>query len=195
MFKDSLTLPRGTPHVVVDPLHDFAHGAFVECYGEKDTEPCREVIRTLTEMTEAWRQQAQMILCRSLYRYNEFNIPKLEKLCVGGKGRRSLIPPEWFREHILKTHNSLFTGDKDPRELAADHEFFGVTGLTTTSCVIKTIEDCKKLMADKTIVVPADAVAVRKSRMKDQEAILERLSDPGEKQVVVVKSWRDILMR
>lgn len=190
-----LILPKQTPHIVVDPLEDFTEGAFVDCYGAPDTEPVREVVANLDAMTEEWRDDAELILCRSQYEHNQFGVPGLERLCTTEKGRRSVIDPNRFARSVCKFDNSLLSADVDLDELIGDNEFFGIEGLTTTSCVIKTVNDCRDRMRDRTIVLPANAVGVRKARTADGQKILAQLSDPSDMQVIVVPEWQQIQHR
>lgn len=191
----TLFLPKRTPHIVVDPLEDFTEGEFVHCYGRPDTEPIREVVAHLDAMTEAWRDDAELILCRSQYRYDQFGVPGLEQLCTTEKGRRSVIDPQRFSRSVCKFDNSLLSADVDIDELIGDNEFFGVEGLTTTSCIMKTINDCRDRMRDRTIVLPENVVGVRKARTEDGRRILAQLSDPDDTQVIVVPRWQQIRHR
>jgi len=188
----SLVLPERTPHIVVDPLLDFTEGAFVDCYGKKDTEPIRDVVANLDTMTAAWQDKAELILCRSQYDYDQFGVPGLEKLCTTDWGRQSVIDPRRFSRSVCKFDNSLLSADADLDELIGDNEFYGIEGLTTTSCIIKTIDDCRDRMRDRTIVLPANAVGVRKARTADGQRILAQLSDPDDRQVIVVPRWQQI---
>jgi hypothetical protein len=191
----ALFLPKYTPHIVVDPLEDFTEGAFVDCYGVPDTEPIREVVANLDAMTEEWRDNADLILCRSQYKHDQFGVPGLERLCTTEEGRRSVIDPQRFSRSVCKFDNSLLSADVDFDELIGDNEFFGVEGLTTTSCVIKTIDGCRDRMRDRTIILPENAVGVRKARTADGQKILAQLSDPDDKRVIVVPKWEQIQHR
>lgn len=192
MRAEFLELPIGTKHIIVDPLDGFTQGTFVDCYGHEDTDPIREVVRELDEMTAEWQHDARLILCKSRYTYDQFGVPKLENLCVGEDDRRSAIPEDRFHRTIEKYNNSLLSADVDLEDLLGDDDIFGAEGLTMTSCIIMSINDIRRAFSRLTIVVPADAVGSRTKQNEKAHSILEELSSRSVRNVIVVPSWRNI---
>jgi hypothetical protein len=198
MLVPSLTLPRHTSHTFVDPLEDFVHpkGPFVKTFGWEDVEPVAESVRQMSLMTEAFHGEAVRILCRSLYKENQWPEKGLEQLCTTKQGRQSVIPMEQFDVEICKTHNSLLTATFPLEEFLGDDEYFGIAGLTLTSCVKATIKDCRELFAqsgkNRKIVVALNAVAARKSQRAKADALIDELSQPDVKDVLVVRDWQSI---
>ncbi len=194
MQANSLVLPAKTPHIVVDPLQDFVseNGPFWTRYGQEDIRPLSDVIRVLEEMTLEWQESAYLILCKSQYAHDQFIHDGLVGLCTADEGRSAKIPETRFARTINKGDNSVFSADVSMEELLGQAEFIGIEGLTTTSCVRKSVEDFRRRMNDRVLVVPRDAVAARKERTEDARAFLDSLASINEKNVIVVPTWRGI---
>lgn len=194
-----LTLPKGTLTIVVDPLNDFmsAEGVFAKAYGLPDTQPVRDLLPVLRSMMEAWKTKAHVLLCRSLYRHDQFGVRGLENLCTEGNrvGRDSEIPESFFRRDFEKTDNSILeTEDDEVKGRISTAQHLILAGVTTTSCLPKSVVHIRQVYpGHPQIIVPRDAVAARKERQADAEALLKAWEDEGpEGQVTVVPSWKDI---
>lgn len=192
MLVPRLSVPVGTPVIVVDPLKDFESGEFVTCYGLEDTEPVREVIARLRQMVEAWQGKARLVLCASLYDDDQFKVPGLEKLCTTDAGRQSVIPPGLFHRQILKRQNSFGPTMQDLRPIVENDNCLIITGLTTTSCVVQSVNDCRAVLGRVRLIVPANAVGTRKGRQNDGQRLVENWSQPNELHVTVVPRWEGI---
>ncbi len=193
-----LELPVGTPAVVVDPVRDFMHskGTFTECFGLEDTEPIRQILPRLREMIKKWRMKVYPILCQSLYEWDQFGVPGLENLCTQGNflGREPMIPETCFRATITKPQNSLYSAPREEESKAWNYicrsRHLILTGVTTTSCIQRTVKDFPKGYTQ--MVIPRDAVASRASRKSDEQAILDYWSEERMTNVIVVPSWKNI---
>ena len=142
MKTNQLSLPKQSPIIVVDPLKGFTEGSFVQCYGEIDTQPIRDVVANLEIMTQAWQEQARLILCKSQYTKDQFSIAGLEELCTTDAERESAIEESRFTDIVSKNDNSLLSANIELAELLGKTEYLGITGLTTTSCVRKRPNNC-----------------------------------------------------
>ncbi len=192
-----LFLPKNTPVIVVDPLNDFTHpdGVFAQTYGREDTKPVRDVLPVLKRMATTWKEKARVILCRSLYRADEFGVPGLEQLCVESNrwGRDSALDPRLFQREFEKRHNSiLVTDDEEIRDILESTRFAVMTGMTVTSCIKKSKDAVAIEIPKLTLVVPRDTTGVRASREADAEALFQEWESPKEEKVIVTPSWTDI---
>lgn len=192
-----LILPKHTPVIVVDPLNDFTHpdGVFAQTYGKVDTKPVRDVLPVLKRMATTWKEKARVILCRSLYREDEFGVPGLEQLCVASNfwGRDTALDPRLFKKEFEKRHNSiLVTDDQEIRDILESTRFAVMTGMTVTSCIKKSKEAVATEIPKLTLVVPRDTTGVRASRADDAEALFQEWESPKEEKVIVTPSWTDI---
>lgn len=195
--RTPLLLPHGTGVVVVDAVKAFMHpdGTFVRCYGTEDAKPVCEVLERLREMLLAWQHKARPMECRSIYKRNQFTVPGLEELCTEENAfdRESCLPPGQFEWVFDKTDNSLLSAGEAVIALLRQSRNLIVTGVTTTSCVRKTVEDCVERFGDSMrIIVPGDAVASRVEKAAEQAALLKKWGSRTNKNVMVVDSWRDI---
>jgi nicotinamidase-related amidase len=207
MHCPSLQLARDTPAIFVDPLSAFMEleGTFVQCYGSEDTEPVRALGVTMKAMAREWRNAAELVLCQSLYERNQFSVPGLEELCTE-QNRFDRAPvfaddhEEWFKYTIEKHDNSvLATLDRELRGILAATRHLILTGVTTTSCIAKSIEgddrgrnSLRKELPDLTVVVPRDAVAARVQKSAEAQELLAQWSRSEDKRVIVVESWKNI---
>jgi nicotinamidase-related amidase len=199
MKADTLTLPQGTSAIVVDPLNDFLdpEGVFANTYGMQDTEPIRDVLPELQQMIGAWQENARIILCRSLYRRNQFGVPGLEELCVWDRpsGRFSPIPLEKFAVEFTKLDNSILSTRNDSilRMLESSRQII-LTGLTVTSCIKKSIEQIGREVERLQVIVPRNATAARANEKSTTEAdeLFQQWSEPKNSRVIVVDRWQDI---
>lgn len=191
-----LIVPKSTPAVVVDPLHDFMDekGVFTQCYGREETEPMRNLLPTLNQMVRVWRGKAHVVLCQSLYSHNQWGVKGLENLCTQENllGREPCIDERFFQSAVTKSRNSITSiPTEEWRELARNtKKHLILTGVTTTSCIAKTVEALRSGFWK--IIIPADAVASRASQQKKEEALLDSWSDEHLSRVIVVPHWRDI---
>lgn len=197
-----LCLPANTSHVVVDPLEDFAFhengkaGVFTECYGVKDTIPIREALGEIQTMLIAWAarsMQTKLILCKSQYDFNQFDVPGLEELCTTDKGRNSLVREQAFDAVVTKRDNSLFSvPELNIDDLLGDGEYAGVEGVTLTSCVVKTIIDLRKRQRQQMLVLPLNAIGWRTQQNQKAQEIIDEYSDESVEDVLVIDKWQQI---
>lgn len=195
--KLPLTLPIGTPVILIDPLNDFTkpEGVFTEAYGAEDTKPVRDVVPVLNAMARAWAQKTEIILCRSLYTYDQFGVKGLEDLCTKENdwGRESVINYEWILRGFDKTENSILaTDDKKIFDILESSRFLILAGMTLTSSIAKSKEELREILPELTLVVPRNAAAVRASRKADGEALFQQWADPAEEGVIVTPAWNNI---
>jgi nicotinamidase-related amidase len=192
----SLILPHGTPVIVVDPLRDFMDqsGTFAKCYGAQDTESIRDVLPVLTEMLRTWRGKTWNILCQSLYARNQWKVRGLEELCTkeNCSGRESLIGRASFDFTATKSDNSVTSMAQGEVEELGRHmrKHLILTGVTTTSCIAKSVEALR--IGFVRIIIPRNAVAARNSQQKKADALFEGWSDERMTKVIVVPTWREI---
>lgn len=192
-----LKLPKKTPVIVVDPLNDFTHpkGVIARVYGAEDTKPLRDLLPVLNTMALKWKLNAEIILCRSLYRDNQFNVPGLENLCTEDNcwGRDSPIDSRLFHNEFEKQDNSiLVTDDGEIRGILESVRFAVLTGMTLTSCIAASKAQIRKEIPDLTLVVPRDTTGVRVSRTEDGEMLFREWEAAEETRVIVTPSWRDV---
>lgn len=206
MHLDRITLPRGTPTIIVDAVDAFMRdGTFVQHYEREnagDTEPVQQLLGTLEEMVTTWRKRSRIILCNSRYHPDQF--------VQDGAGLRGLCSdecPEDMRvslrddalEHLdqqrlCKPKNSILSAtNPSARDILYPGKLAVLTGATTTSCIGLSVEDIREQCIGVSVVVPKDAVASRSSRRQREEELFEQWSDPGKGHVFVVDSWRNII--
>jgi len=178
--------------IVIDPLADFISekGAFSRCYGEKDTERVRNVANDLEAMVDEWNERVRVLLCRSKYEYDQCKVRNLEMLCVTEQGRESMIAPEMFSAVIEKYENSILCSPDIEEYLSDEILHLIPTGITTTSCVRKSIRGIQEKFPHIKIIIPKNAVASRISRENDENALLDLWGKSNN--VIVVKRWQDI---
>ncbi len=200
MFKDKIQIGRHNSSVtVVDAtLRDFANldGVFARCYGEEDARPVLDLCqRMIEEEIHALRKRhAHLTLCRSQYRQNQFNVQGLEDLCTTEAGRHSLLSPDLFDFEINKTDNSILSAGEKAEQLIDERNDHILTGVTTTSCIGKSINDIRARFAGrgKCIIVPRDAVAARFSQAKKADALFREWESDEQGDLIVIPSLRDI---
>ena len=172
-------------------------GTFAECFnldGQKDAEPVRRILPTLTGMTKAWRRKAYLILCQSLYTYDQWKVKGLENLCTEENrwGREPRIDERLFHSIVTKSHNSITSMPASEWEELVRHtrEHLILTGVTTTSCIKKTVEALR--LGFWKVIIPRNAVASRASQKEEADLLLDSWSGDSASHVIVVPSWRDI---
>lgn len=182
--------------VVVDAVRDFFDddGAFAACYGKEDVEPVRRVLPALEDLALAWSGQCRVLCCRSRYHLNQFGVAGLENLCTTERGRELRLPRGYFDDVVDKVDNSILTSPKIQR-IFKEHRALThlvLAGVTTTSCIARSIADIRSALRHLQVVVPCDAIASRGSRQGDEHRLLRAWGSRQEKGVWVVPSWKDI---
>ncbi len=200
MFTNKIQIGRDDSSVtVVDAtLRDFADidGVFARCYGREDSRPVLDLCeRMIEEEIYGLRERhAHLTLCRSQYTRNQFNVKGLEELCATEEGRRSVLSPDLFDWEIDKNDNSILSAGAKAEELIDTRDHHILTGVTTTSCVGKSIDEIRKRFAGKgkRIIVPRNAVAARASQADKARALFDEWKKDARSDVIVVPSLSDI---
>lgn len=183
---------RETPLVSVDGIADFVlpKGAFYREYGE-DAEPiiewgkrAKQWINRLRGEFGGYLRHAAVV---SQYRHGQFRDPAwgetphaLDNLCVDENGREVIIDtPHLLTCTIPKSENDATTSDGF-MDFVDRHEQMAWIGVTTTSCITRTLDSLIPQMEDRRIglqriVVSRDGFASRKSRARDEQRILDTM--------------------
>lgn len=171
----------------MNPNGIFALWAAREGRGLDETDDIRNLPPTLQEMLNAWKGRAYRVLCRSEYPYNRWEKEGLEKLCTTEGGRASVIDPSLFEHTMTKTDNSILAASEEDLKFLHRNEYLILAGVTTTSCIRKSIE---QLLAERTqlkIIVFRNLVAARKSERDKAEKVLN-MRHPN---LTVMDRWQD----
>lgn len=216
IILESATSMRGDPAlhqfigtetclVDVDPLHDFiGEGGLFECvYGPMDIEPLRRVQETIATVMRTYRGKMFFALVMSHYCRGQFNHkdPRLEALCAEAEGMKLILPEELeqlFNLRFTKTGNSVLSASGFIKKIEKGGLFknLWLTGITTTSCIEATINECRhEATKHVRIIVAKDAVASRRSRRRGKDGELKLFKDwsnPSAENLYVFDSWRDV---
>jgi len=198
VFRKQLAIKAAESSVIVvdATLPDFAlqSGIFAQCYGEKDAQPVLALCKRMIEykIEELRKRGAHVTLCRSNYDFDQFGVPGLESLCVTEQGRESLVDENKFDWQLEKTDNSILSAGERIHTLITLRKNLILAGVTTTSCVGKSIEDMRRQHAGRVqIIVPWDAVASRASQTAKEAKLLKQWEDSRD--VIVVSELDDII--
>ncbi len=116
----------------------------------------------------------------------------LEELCTSEKGGTSVISNSYFDAQVRKTDNSIFTAGQEFLDAVKQRTFLVFTGITTTSCILKSIQEVREKFADRVVIVPRNAVASRVSQKKKEDELFEEWRDSNDERVIVVPTLRSI---
>lgn len=180
--------------VSIDGIREFllTTGSFCREYG-KDAEPLIE----WGNLSSAWIKELRAQFGRRLrhtavaskYKFGQFRDPKwpasdrhaLDSLCVDDTYRHLVIDDEPLAEMIEKNENDATTSPAF-MEMVKRERQIALIGVTTTSCITKTLGSLLPQMERRTvalqrIIAAMDGFASRKSRQSDEKYLLGQLAD------------------